>query len=116
VLADPWGLARRKAVEWGAVVLLKGPYTVIAEPGGALAVLPVATSALATAGTGDVLAGCVAGLLAQGLSPFQAACAGAWLHGQAGLLCEEEVGPSGTLAGDLLLRLPIARKNTVAAF
>lgn len=114
VLADPWGLAQKMAQVWGAVVLLKGPYTVIAQPGGVVAVLPVATSALATAGTGDVLAGCVAGLLAQGLAPFPAACAGAWLHGQAGLLCDAEVGPAGTLAGDLLGRLPGARNNTIA--
>ena len=114
VLADPWGLAKKMAVAWGVVVLLKGPYTVVAEPGGVVAVLPIATSALATAGTGDVLAGCVAGLLAQGLAPFPAACAGAWLHGQAGLLSEEEVGPSGTLAGDLLARLPVARTTTIA--
>ncbi len=114
VLADPWGLVQKMAVAWDTVVLLKGPYTVVAEPGGVVAVLPIATSALATAGTGDVLAGCVAGLLAQGLAPFPAACAGAWLHGQAGLLSEEEVGPSGTLAGDLLGRLPGARNNTIA--
>lgn len=114
VLADPWGLVQKMALAWDTVILLKGPYTVVAEPGGVVAILPVATSALATAGTGDVLAGCVAGLLAQGLAPFQAACAGAWLHGQAGLLCEEEVGPSGALAGDLLARLPIARNNTIS--
>jgi hydroxyethylthiazole kinase-like uncharacterized protein yjeF len=114
VLADRWGLARRKATEWGAVVLVKGPYTVIADPDGALAVLPVATSALASAGTGDVLAGCIAGLLAQGLDPFASACVGAWLHGQAGLLCADEIGPAGVLAGDLLARLPAARHVTIA--
>jgi NAD(P)H-hydrate epimerase len=69
-------------------------------------VLPVATPALATAGTGDVLAGMVAGLLAQGVSPFQAACLGAWLHGAAGQRCEVEIGPAGVIASDLLPRLP----------
>ncbi len=111
VLADPWALARQKAADWGATVLLKGPYTVIAEPGGALAVLPVATSALAHAGTGDVLAGAIAGLLAQGLSPFEAACVGAWIHGQAGLLCADEIGPAGTQAGDILAHLPAAYRK-----
>ena len=111
VTADPWTLARQKAAEWGAVILLKGPFTAIAEPGGVLAVLPIATSALATAGTGDVLAGAIAGLMAQGLSPFEAACVGAWIHGQAGLLCAEAIGPAATLAGDVLAHLgPVLRE------
>ncbi len=108
VLAQRWELARRMAAAWRCVVLLKGPYTVIAEPGGWLAVLPVATAALATAGSGDVLAGVIGGLLAQGLAPFQAACAGAWLHAQAGLRCAAELGVAGVLAADLLPRLPLA--------
>ncbi len=108
VVERRWDLAREKAREWGAVLLVKGPYTVIAHPDGRLAVLPVATPALATAGTGDVLAGAIAGLLAQGLEPFDAACLGAWLHGRAGLLCQEAVGPAGALAGDLLAHLPRA--------
>ena len=102
-----WSLAREKAREWNAVLLVKGPYTVIASPAGRLAVLPVATSALATAGTGDVLSGTIAGLLAQEkVEPFAAACLGAWLHGEAGKLCAAEIGADGTLASDLLLRLP----------
>jgi NAD(P)H-hydrate epimerase len=106
VTAHAWELARARAAEWNAVVLLKGPYTVIAAPDGTLAVLPVATPALATAGSGDVLAGAIAGLLAQGVPPFGAACLGAWLHGAAGRLCEAEIGPAGTMAGDLIGRLP----------
>lgn len=106
VMEQRWELALAKAAEWNAVVLLKGPYTIIAHPDGRLAVLPVATPALATAGTGDVLAGAITGLLAQGLSPFQAACLGAWLHGRAGELCEAQIGPAGTVAGDLLDFLP----------
>ena len=105
VVANRWALARRCGREWDAVVLLKGPYTVIAEPGGAMAVLPVATPALATAGTGDVLAGTIGGLLAQGLSPFGAACLGAWLHGAAGKQCALDIGLAGALASDLLPRL-----------
>lgn len=106
VRADGWQLAQEKAAAWNAVVLLKGPYTVIAAPDGRLAVLPVATPALATAGTGDVLAGTITGLLAQGVAPFDAACLGAWLHGRAGEVCEEEIGPAGAMAGDLLGFLP----------
>jgi len=106
VTAHRWQLAREKAAEWQTVLLVKGPYTVIANPAGWLAVLPVATAALATAGTGDVLAGVIAGLLAQGVEPFQAACLGAWLHGTAGQRCQAEIGPAGVLASDLLSRLP----------
>ena len=85
VVAQRWALARQKAAEWRCVVLLKGPYTVVAHPDGWLGVLPIATPALATAGSGDVLAGTIGGLLAQGLEPLAAACVGAWLHGTAGL-------------------------------
>lgn len=106
VTANAWSLAREKAAAWQAVILLKGPYTVIAHPDGRLAVLPVATPALATAGTGDVLAGTITGFLAQGLDPFDAACAGAWVHGRAGELCEDEIGVAGVLASDLLPLLP----------
>ncbi len=106
VVAQRWSLARQKAAEWGCVVLLKGPYTVVAHPDGWLGVLPIATPALATAGSGDVLAGAIGGLLAQGLEPLAAACVGAWLHGAAGLACEQEIGPAGVIASDLLPRLP----------
>jgi ADP-dependent NAD(P)H-hydrate dehydratase / NAD(P)H-hydrate epimerase len=108
VTARRWELAREKAAEWNAVVLLKGPYTVIAHPDGRLAVLPIATAALATAGTGDVLAGSITGFLAQGLDPFDAACLGSWISSRAGEMCEEEIGPAGTLAGDVLSFLPTA--------
>jgi NAD(P)H-hydrate epimerase len=106
VVARRWELAREKAAAWQAIVLAKGPYTVIAHPDGRLAVLPIATPALATAGTGDVLSGTIAGLLAQGLDPFAAACTGAWLHGQAGLRCAAEIGNAGVVASDLLPHLP----------
>jgi NAD(P)H-hydrate epimerase len=80
VEANRLALALRAAREWGVVVVLKGAYTVIASPDGRACINPVATPALATAGTGDVLAGAVAGLLAQGLAPFEAAVTGAYLH------------------------------------
>ncbi len=69
VMARRWALATEMATTWNCVVLLKGPYTVIAAPDGWLAVLPVATAALATAGSGDVLAGVIGALLGQGLDP-----------------------------------------------
>jgi NAD(P)H-hydrate epimerase len=107
VIANRWALAREKAAAWQCVILLKGPYTVIAEPSGRLAVLPVATAALATAGSGDVLAGVIGGLLAQGMKAFEAACVGAWLHGMAGLSCAATIGAAGVVASDLLPALPL---------
>ena len=107
IQADRLGTAEKYAREWGHVVVLKGALTVIAEPGGQVRVIPVATSALAHAGTGDVLAGMIAGLRAQGATAFDAATAGAWIHAQCGLLAAEEVGHAASvLAGDLIEVLP----------
>lgn len=101
-------MARQAAQKWGVVVVLKGAYTIIAAPDGHACINPFATPALATAGTGDVLAGAIAGLLAQGLAPFEAAVAGAYLHGLAGQTASQEIGQAGVMAGDLLPRLPRA--------
>lgn len=110
VVSSRWEIARECAARWNVVVLAKGPYTVIAAPDGRLAVLPVATPSLATAGTGDVLSGTIGGLMAQGLDAFAAGCVGAWAHGAAGLLCEREIGLAGVIASDLLPRLPAVLK------
>ncbi len=103
---DRIGVVRRMAQEWGQVVLLKGAYTLIATPEGRVFINPFANPGLATAGTGDVLAGAIVGLLAQGLSPRDAAIAGAYLHGLAGQMARDEVGEMGMVAGDLLPFLP----------
>ncbi len=105
---DRAGAAQRAAQEWQQIVVLKGAETVIAAPDGTVRVGPPGNAALATAGTGDVLAGVIGGLLAQGVHPFDAACLGVWLHADAGQLVRREVGDAGAVAGDLLLRLPRA--------
>lgn len=100
-------VAERFAQEWGHVVVLKGAGTVVASPDGRTGVIPVATPALARAGTGDVLAGAIGGLLAQGVPPYEAALVGAWLHAQAGLAAAERLGTTASvLAGDVLEALP----------
>jgi NAD(P)H-hydrate epimerase len=111
VQADRVAIARAAAQEWQQVVVLKGAKTVIAAPDGRVQINPAATPALASAGTGDVLAGVIASLLAQGLDPFDAAVAGAWLHGRAGELCEERIGKAGVLAGDIAAALPEALRE-----
>lgn len=96
-------IASRYAKEWGHVVVLKGAFTVIASPDGRAAVIPVASPALARAGTGDVLAGLIVGLRAQGLEAYEAAVAGAWIHAQAGLYAADDLGTDASvLAGDVL--------------
>ena len=115
VQADRIGVARDKAAAWNAVVVLKGAYTVVAAPDGRAAVLPFANPALATAGSGDVLAGAIVGALAQGLATFEAALVGGYLHGLAGELARQELGEAGVVASDLLSRLPIALRQLRAA-
>ena len=100
---DRLAIALRFAQEWGHVVVLKGAFTVIASPEGRTTTIPVASSALARAGSGDVLAGLIVGLRAQGVEAYPAAVAGAWVHAQAGLYTAEEVGSTASvLAGDVL--------------
>jgi NAD(P)H-hydrate epimerase len=93
--------ARDRAAEWQQTVVLKGANTVVARPDGAALVSPYANAVLATAGTGDVLAGTIAGLLAQDVDPFEAAGLGVYLHAAAGEELSRTYGPSGMLASEL---------------
>jgi hydroxyethylthiazole kinase-like uncharacterized protein yjeF len=103
IQSDRLAIAQRLAAEWGHMLVLKGALTVIAAPDGRLAVVPVASPALARAGTGDVLAGLIVGLRAQGMPAFESAAAGGWIHAQAGLCAAKRHGNSASvLAGDLL--------------
>jgi NAD(P)H-hydrate epimerase len=99
---DRLDAARRLAAGTGSVVLLKGPATVVAEPEGRAVVVTTGDQRLATAGTGDVLAGVIGSLLAQGMPAFEAAAAAAWLHGAAA----RRAPARGTVAGDLVDLLP----------
>ncbi len=103
--------ARGWAQRWGATLLLKGAPTVVASPDGRVSVNPTGTPALATAGTGDVLTGQLTALLAQGLSPYDAARLAAYLHGRAGELAEARLGQLSVLASDVLHEIPAALKE-----
>lgn len=103
--------ASEAAQRWGQVVVLKGANTVIAAPDGEVRRSPVATPALATAGSGDVLAGAIGALLAAGVAAFDAAGCGVALHGAAGMLAEERIGPAGTIARDIAHLLPEAART-----
>lgn len=124
VQKDRIGVARDAARRWEAVVVLKGAFTVVAAPDGDATVIPFANPALATAGTGDVLAGTIVGLLAQHRArakhdesynstraAYNAAVAGAYLHALSGELAGGEIGDAGVVAGDLVTRLPEALRR-----
>ncbi len=108
VNADRIGAARSYAAQWGSVVALKGAYTAIGLPDGRALVSPFANPGLASAGTGDVLAGAIAGLVAQGASPLDAAVCGVYLHGAAGERVRSDLGEAGMTASDLLPQIPRA--------
>lgn len=100
--------AQLGATMFGCTVLLKGAYTVIAEPDGHVFINPTGNPAMAKAGAGDVLSGVIGGLMAQGVEAFDAAVIGAYVHGRAGDLAAEEIGSYGVLAGDIADFIPEA--------
>jgi hydroxyethylthiazole kinase-like uncharacterized protein yjeF len=103
IQANRIDITEHYAAKWGHVVMLKGANTVVAEPNGRTVVIPVASPALARAGTGDVLAGIIVGLRAQGLEAFEAAVSGGWIHAQSGLRAAYSKGSTASvLASDLL--------------
>ena len=106
--ADRFTIAATWAARWGQVLVLKGAPTVIAGPDGSLCVNPTGNALLATAGSGDVLSGVIAALLAGGVSPLDAACAGVYIHGLAADLAAASFGDRGLVAGDLPPLLPAA--------
>lgn len=108
---DRVNVTKRFALIWNQGVVLKGANTVIVSSAGEVKVNPFANPALATAGTGDVLAGVIAGLIAQGLTPFDASCCGVYIHGTAGEIIREKFGETGAMASDLLNSLPLSMKS-----
>ena len=111
VQADRFAAVRRAAEVTKAVVLLKGAYTLIAEPGGEVYINPTGSRVLGTGGSGDVLTGVIAGLLAQGLGAPEAAAAGAFLHGLAGDRIARRLGEDGVLASEIAAELPAAQRD-----
>jgi ADP-dependent NAD(P)H-hydrate dehydratase / NAD(P)H-hydrate epimerase len=111
VQRDRRGIAVKAAREWGAVVVLKGAHTIVAGPDGQVSEDPHEVPALGTGGTGDVLSGVIAGLLAQHLDPFQAAVTGVYVHAEAGRRISERLGSSGLLASDLFDEIPLVMRS-----
>lgn len=107
-------VAAEAAKKFACTVVLKGAHSVIAHADGRTSLSPFANPLLATAGSGDVLAGIIAGYLAQGVEPFEAACLGVYLHGATGEVLREEYGTAGLLASELAARLPRVVKDVAA--
>jgi NAD(P)H-hydrate epimerase len=111
VQADRIGVATRFARDTGSIVVLKGAGTIVAAPDGRARISQAANPMLATAGTGDVLAGIIVGLIAQGATPFDAAAAAVYLHAGCGEQVERQLGAAGGIAQDLLRVLPDVRRT-----
>jgi NAD(P)H-hydrate epimerase len=114
---DRQGIARHYAKLWNQVLVLKGALTVIAAPDGREAVVPLASAALAKAGSGDVLSGMIASLIGQGLPCYEAACAAAWIHASAGIVAAANKNCSASvLSRDIIAAIPTVmadlNKNT----
>jgi NAD(P)H-hydrate epimerase len=108
IQSDRLGSARRLASDTGAIVVLKGRHTIVAREDGMASVNPTGNAGMATGGTGDALTGVIGALLARGLSGFDAARLGTYVHGAAGDLVAARLGEDGLIAGDLIDALPQA--------
>lgn len=108
IQSDRVNVAQYFAKKWKQTLVLKGANTVVVSPTGEVKISPFANPVLSTAGTGDVLAGAITGMLAQGLKPFDGACVGVYIHGMAGETLGKKIGNAGALASDLLPILPLA--------
>jgi hydroxyethylthiazole kinase-like uncharacterized protein yjeF len=108
-------VAATAAREWGAIVVLKGARTLVAAPDGRVSEDPHEVPALGTGGTGDVLAGLIAGLVSQGSDLYTAAVTGVYVHAEAGRRLQARLGPAGLLASDLLPELPLVMRDLRAA-
>jgi len=104
-------LAITKALEWGAIVVLKGAGTIVASPDGRVFLNNTGNAGLGAGGTGDVLTGCIMAWVAQGVPPLGAACLGVYLHGKAADLLKEKYGLSGFTASEVADYLPKVRKD-----
>lgn len=108
-------ILRAKSIELGVIIVLKGPYSRVATPDGQISFNTTGNPILATAGSGDVLTGVIAGLLAQGYDPGKAARLGVFLHGLSGDILSIQMGDSGALAGEIADGIPHAKRVVKAA-
>jgi len=111
VQEDRFGMAKMASTKLGCVVVLKGAGTVVAAPGHPLAVNLTGNPGMASGGSGDVLAGIMAGLAGQGIPTFEAACAAVWLHGRAGDFAAAEKSQASIIAPDLIEKIPEAFRD-----
>ncbi|MEN8255306.1 MAG: NAD(P)H-hydrate dehydratase [Verrucomicrobiota bacterium] len=111
VQEDRFGMAKMAAAKLGATIVLKGAGTMVAAPEHPLAINLTGNPGMASGGSGDVLAGIIAGLAGQGIPPFEAACAAVWLHGRAGDLAAAEKSQASIIAPDLIEKIPEAFRN-----
>lgn len=114
ILRERIPLVHKAVEDFGVTLVLKMARTIVGAPGDGIAVVPTGNPGMATGGTGDVLTGVIAGLMGRGVSAARAARAGAYLHGLAGDLAAERVGPEAMLAGDLLACVPDAIRRVKA--
>ncbi|MCX7749018.1 MAG: NAD(P)H-hydrate dehydratase [Clostridia bacterium] len=110
---DRLQIAGSFAAQWGIILVLKGSKTLIANPQGDIYINPTGNAGMATGGTGDVLTGIIAGLMGQGVDPFQAAVLGVYLHGAAGDCAASKLGEHGLIAGDLIPEIPYVMKGFI---